>query len=64
MTVEWPVLHLPSRSAVVCYDEVGVPAMAVDATRRPVEGALSTSSECVSMVVIAVMAGRWNLDGE
>ena len=55
MAVERPVLHLPSRSAVVLYD--GVPAMAVDVTRRRVEGALSTGSECVSMVVEQLRQG-------
>ena len=57
MAVEWPVLLLPSCSEVVRYDEVAVPAMEVDATRRRVEGALSTGSECVSMVVEQLLQG-------
>ena len=44
MAVERPVLYLPSRSAVVRYDEVGVPAITVDVTWRRMEGALSTGS--------------------
>ena len=63
MAVERPVFQPTSQPVVVRSDEVGVSAVAVDATQRRVDRTLSTVSDNMMAVTEELQRGSWTCAG-